>query len=373
LLTPDDKYLVEEYAVSMVVTARDLIPTAGPAPPAPNPPVLMGNPDFGEKAVTVAPGPRNAYLDSAGKRGVPVRSQGLAGIVWKPLPGTLEEINKIRPRVEKLAGGPAKDYLGPAATETEFKKLVRPKYLVLSTHGFFFPPPLDKSKDAPPKAVPPTSARMVVVAPHGTKIAVNGEEWSGEWRDFTGLGAGRKKNATVSVTFADKTTETRVVELTAGRTTRTFFRAYETTALAAHLENPLVRCGLVFAGANLKPEPDTDDDGILTGLEIVGTDLFGTELVVLSACETGAQDTRAGESVAGLRHAFQLAGAKAVAATLWKIPDLETADLSAAMWDCLAKGLTPAEALAEAQRGAIGRSDHARHPYYWAAFNVTSR
>ena len=370
LLTPADKYLVEEYAVSMAITARDRLP-GGPRPPAPNPPVLMGNPDFGE---AVAGGPRrarNAYLDGARERGVAVRSRSLEGAVWLPLPGTEKEISRIRPRVEDLAGKSVV-HLGKGATEAEFKKVVRPRHLVLSTHGFFLPPAEDKAKNAPPKVVPATTARLVVVAPHGAKVTADGAPLPNGWTDVKNLAAGQKVKATVAVTFADKTTETREVELTAGKATRTFFRAAETTALAAHLENPLVRCGLALAGANKPPAADADD-GILTGLEIVGTDLFGTELVVLSACETGAQDAKAGESVAGLRHAFQLAGARAVAATLWKIPDDETADLSGLMWDALAKGRTPADALADAQRAMIARNDKARHPYYWAAFNVTTK
>ncbi len=131
-------------------------------------------------------------------------------------------------------------------------------------------------------------------------------------------------------------------------------------------ENPLLRSGLALAGANAR-RSGTNDDGILTAFEAAQLDLRGTELVILSACETGVGEVKNGEGVYGLRRALVLAGAETQVTSLWKVADDATKDLMVDYYRGLLKGEGRSGALREVQKAMIASQDR-WHPYYWAAF-----
>ncbi|MBI5609739.1 MAG: CHAT domain-containing protein [Deltaproteobacteria bacterium] len=115
----------------------------------------------------------------------------------------------------------------------------------------------------------------------------------------------------------------------------------------AATKNPLAGVGLALAGAN------AGTDGRLTGLDLASLDLHGTELVTLSACETGLGVSLNGDGVYGLQRALVLAGARSVVMSLWKVDDAATAKLMTAMYGELRKGVPRGQALRRGQLAVL--------------------
>jgi CHAT domain-containing protein len=241
-------------------------------------------------------------------------SRDLRQVLFPPLPATGPEVETAA----GLIGG--QKYLKRQALEGVVKSVTHPKVLYLATHGFVLP---DQERIYDKDSMSLTS--------------------------FTTRGAGLGKGQDM----------------------------FDMPGPGPRIENPMLRCGLALAGANRRDTAagrEDVDDGILTGMEIAGLDLWGTKLVVLSACQTGLGDVQQGEGVMGLRRAFLLAGARRVLATLWMVPDQQTREL---MNDFLTRwkaGKPAVDALREAQISMIARLREDRghaHPFYWAAFTMT--
>ena len=137
--------------------------------------------------------------------------------------------------------------------------------------------------------------------------------------------------------------------------------------------NPLRLSGLALAGANRRATPGSDgEDGILTAEEIAALDLSAAEWSVLSACDTGLGEIRAGEGVFGLRRAFTVAGSRTTIMTLWAVEDRSTLDWMTRLYRArLIDRRSTAESVREASRLTL-QARRSRglntHPFYWAGF-----
>ena len=142
-----------------------------------------------------------------------------------------------------------------------------------------------------------------------------------------------------------------------------------TTMELTSSENPMLRSGLALASANTwlrrRQPPQEAEDGFLTAEDACGLDLSGTELVILSACDTGLGAIQNGEGVFGLRRALMLAGAKTLIMSLWKVPDQETYELMRYFYEALLDGGSRAGSLRAAQRRV---REHSPHPINWGGF-----
>jgi CHAT domain-containing protein/tetratricopeptide (TPR) repeat protein len=139
---------------------------------------------------------------------------------------------------------------------------------------------------------------------------------------------------------------------------------------ARHYEDPLCRSGIALAGANMALR-GKGTEGIVTAEKFLSLPLHGTEIVTLSACQTGLGDISSGEGVFGLRRAIIQAGAKGMVMSLWSVPDTETQELMQAFYENILQGMSKAQALRQAalqEREIVRERYRADNPFFWGAF-----
>jgi CHAT domain-containing protein/Tfp pilus assembly protein PilF len=146
------------------------------------------------------------------------------------------------------------------------------------------------------------------------------------------------------------------------------------TGKGIKIENPLLRSGIALAGANnaLKSGDVKECDGIVTAEKILGLRLRGTDMVVLSACQTGMGEVKTGEGVFGLRRAFTQAGTRGLVMSMWAVPDKETKELMVEFYRNIQAGkMNRCQALRQAILKELKvtkeRYGH-QNPLFWGGF-----
>lgn len=132
-----------------------------------------------------------------------------------------------------------------------------------------------------------------------------------------------------------------------------------------YIYNPLFRSYITLAGANIPQQVYDGDDGYLTAYEAMDLNLDSTELVVLSACETGLGEIKNSEGVYGLQRAFFYAGAKKIIMSLWKVYDKPTREFMVKFYENYLSGMTMRKAFREAQ---LYMKEQYPNPFIWGSF-----
>ncbi len=243
--------------------------------------------------------------------GIDYNSDSTSSEIWNYLDGSLSETKQIE-KILKKQKRPYNYFSMANATEEEFKRTAsNSNILHIATHGFFYADP-DEVLAA---SIDQAESKEDIVFRGGTSgFAVN-----------------------------------------------SFVKS----------RNPLMRSGLVFAGANdvWNRSQSTNDstyteDGVLTAAEVATIDMRNCDLVVLSACETGLGDIKGSEGVYGLQRSFKMAGVKYLIMSLWQVPDKETAEFMTSFYKNLTKTNDIKKSFNLTQQEMRKKYD----PYYWAAF-----
>ena len=305
LVDSQGRYLLQSYQISYLNTGRDLI-RLQQHKPSQKPPVIVANPTYGSSSDTPV-GDDVTELDAEQRTTDPTT------LTFSELPGTAEEGDKI------LSFLPDATLLSEQqATESVFKQIDSPSILHVATHGFFL------------SDIAASTSYGDVRSTFGASFALVGSEAEG-------------------LLMPD----------------------FSTTTYLIDRDETLLRSGLALAGVNNRSSGSsgrTLDDGVLSAFEAVALDLTGTQLVVLSACETGVGIVTNGGGVYGLRRAFEIAGAASQLMSLWRIDDYGTSQLMQIYYENLiGKNQGRSEALRNAQLELIDTGTY-KHPYYWASF-----
>jgi len=333
MLLHEGKYLVETKTISYVTSGREVVRLAsGQSSPKAkvqsSKSLVMGDPDFdldlgsneSHKPLTSKSEIENpkskidpSLLTSAATTYL---SRSVRGLKFDRLPSAAEEARSIA----NLLGADAELRLGKEAREADLKAVVSPRVLHLATHGFFLSDQEFKYTNALRNLLLAGTMNVAASWPRNSGTRWNASLPENDW------------------------------------------------------ENPLVRCGIALAGANraLQMTNAVAEDGLLTGLEASLLNLQGTELVILSACDSGTGDIKIGEGVMSLRRAFRIAGAETVLASHWKVSDRATSQLMTEFMRRWSSGQPRAQAWREAQL-ALLRSKDFSNPYFWAAFTLTGQ
>ncbi|MEJ2604044.1 MAG: CHAT domain-containing protein [Gammaproteobacteria bacterium] len=303
LPTADGGRFIDAYEIEYLSSARDLLAPASESKAHTSQPVVMGDPDFDLGAAAGAAAPAS---DGSKK----------SMIHFSRLPATRSEARKIAALLD------VEPLLGADVLKETLRELHSPRILHLATHGFFLPNPRATLKSGGRKTIYATSPLSAAQSPAMDITGAHGERMT-LWQGMEEM--------------------------------------YDV--------DPMLRGGLALSGANTglrgSEVPAKGEDGILTAYDVVGLDLTGTELVVLSACETGVGAVECGEGVFGLRRAFRIAGAQTLIMSLWEVPDIPTEQLMEAFYERLLQGAGKASALRQAQQAIRKKYPES---WQWGAF-----